>query len=80
MKFCKRVEHMYGEEIITPNMHMHGHLKELILDYGPMQEFWLYSFERYNGILGKQPTNNKAIEPQLMQRFLRDDMAHSLSR
>ena len=72
IQFCKRVERIYGNDAISPNMHMHGHLKEAILDYGPMQEFWLFSFERYNGILGKQPTNNKEIESQLMSRFLND--------
>ena len=77
MQFCKRVERIYGEEAITPNMHMHGHLKEVILDYGPMQEFWLFSYERYNGILGHQPINNKHIEPQLMRQFLRDDTPYS---
>ena len=77
MHFCKRVERMYGEDVVTPNMHMHGHLKEVLLDYGPMEEFWLFSFERYNGVLGRQPTNYRAVEPQLMSRFLKDNMATS---
>ena len=38
-----------------------------------MDHHKLFSYERYNGNLGKQPTNNKAIEPQLMQRFLNDN-------
>ena len=59
MQFCKRVERLHGKEAVSPNMHMHGHLKEVVLDYGPVQEFWLFSFERYNGILSKQPTNNR---------------------
>ena len=50
-----------------------------MLDYGPVQEFWLFSFERYNGILGKQPTNNRVIESQLIERFLRDNVAYSFS-
>ena len=69
MRFCNKVEILYGKEVITPNMHLHGHIKEMLLDYGPSQELWLFSFERYNGFLGKQPTNNRAIEPQLMRRF-----------
>lgn len=44
-------------------------------DYGPVQEF---CFKQYNGILGNQPSNNKSIEPQLMQRFLNDSMTKSL--
>lgn len=77
LHFCKRVERLYGESVITPNMHLHCHLKQVIKDYGPIQEVWLFSFERYNGILGKQPNNNRAIEPQLMNRFLRDNIASS---
>ena len=79
MQFCRRVERMYGSDIISPNMHMHGHLKESVLDFGPVQEFWLFSFERYNGILGKQPNNNKDIESQLMSRFLRDSLKSTIS-
>ena len=45
-------------------------IKEVVLDYGPIHEYWCYSFERFNGILGKQPTNNRAIEPQ---QFLLDN-------
>lgn len=76
LRFCTKVEHLYGTEAITPNMHMHGHLKGL-LDYGPVYSFWLFGFERYNGILGNQPNNNRVIEPQLMQRFIRDNSAFS---
>lgn len=77
LSFCKRVQHIYGKKAITPNMHMHGHLKEILFDYGPVQEFWCFSFERFNGILGNQPNNNRTIEPQLFQRFLRDRFANS---
>lgn len=79
MQFCKRMERIYGESVITPNMHLHGHLKEVILDYGPVQEFWCFSFERYNGILGRQPTNNHMIEPQLMRQFLLDNFSSSFN-
>lgn len=57
LNFCKRVERLYGHSVVTPNMHMHLHLKETLSDYGPVQEFWLFAFERYNGILGDQPTH-----------------------
>ena len=70
IRFCKRVQNLYGESAITPNMHLHAHMKECLLDYGPVYEFWLFSFECFNGILGNQPNNNRLIKPQLMQRFL----------
>lgn len=62
LQFCRRVERMYGKDFITPNIHLHAHLKECILDYGPLHSFWLFSFERYNGILGKIATNNRSVE------------------
>ena len=34
LKFCKTVESMYGTDVVTPNMHLHGHLKDVLLDYG----------------------------------------------
>ena len=76
VQFCRRVQHLYGNSSITPNMHM---LRDIILDYGPVQEFWCFSFERFNGILGKQPNNNRSIEPQLMNRFMRDNLSLSIT-
>ena len=63
---------LHGKDIITPNMHMSCHIKECILDYGPINNFWLFSFERFNGVLGKLPNNNRSIEVQMMRRFLSD--------
>lgn len=79
LHFCKRTERLYGKSAITPNMHMHGHLREIFMDYGPVYSFWCFSYERYNGILGNQPSNNKDIESQLMRRFLMDNLAFSLT-
>ena len=56
------------------NMHMHCHLADCIRDYGPLHAFWVFSFERFNGLLGDQPTNNRSIEQQLMKRFKRDNL------
>ena len=74
LQFGKRVKHLYGEKVITPNMHMACHIADCIMDYGPSHSFWLFAFERYNGLLGNQPNNNRAIEPQLLNRFLKDNL------
>ena len=50
-------------------MHLHYHLKDCILDFGPVYSFWLFSFERLNGVLGSYRTNCKDISLQLMRRF-----------
>ena len=79
LQFCTCVQDLFGEMCITPNMHMHGHLKEVLEDFGPVYAIWCFSFERYNGILGSQPNNNRSIEPQLMGRFMRDNFAYSFN-
>ena len=53
-------------------MHLHTHLLDCILDYGPVYSFWLFSFECFNGILGSYHTNQRAIEIQVMRKFLLD--------
>ena len=70
LTFCKKFEQLYGPEHCTPNLHLHLHLKDCILDYGPSHAFWCFSFERYNGLLGSFHTNNKSIEQQIMRKFV----------
>ena len=67
-QFCLSCENLYGEDRVAPSMHLHCHLKECIFDFGPIYSFWLFSFERYNGILGSLHNNNKDIECQILQR------------
>ena len=67
--FCKLSSILYGKTFCTINMHLHCHLRDIILDYGPVHSFWLFSFERYNGILGDLPNNHRAITLQLMRKF-----------
>ncbi len=69
MEFCKVFEQLNGKQYYTMNLHLHGHLKDCILDYGPVYPFWLFSFERLNGILGSYHTNCSKISLQLMRKF-----------
>ena len=51
---------MYGQMQVTPNVHLHSHLINCVLDYGPVHNFWPFSFERFNGILGDfKPKSNR---------------------
>ena len=50
------------------NMHLHLHLKNCLLDYGPVYAFWCFSYERFNGILGAYHVNNHVITIQLMRK------------
>lgn len=45
-------------------------MKECLLDFGPATAFWLFAFERMNGILGSFHTSNKAVEVQLFRKFI----------
>lgn len=72
LHFLKEYEKVNGVLSITPNMHLHLHLhlKECVENYGSIYGFWLFSFERYNGILGSYHTNNKTVEIQIMRKFM----------
>ena len=70
MEFCKVFEVCYGKEYCTPNMHLHTHMKECILDFGPISAFWAYPFERFNGILESFSKNWVKPEEQITTKFL----------
>lgn len=70
LDFCLNFEQLYGAESCTINIHLHGHLKKYVEDFGPAYAFWLFSFERMNGILGSYHTNCHDISLQLMRRFV----------
>ena len=78
LQFCRNFEALCGADACTPNMHLHLHLKESLLDYGPVYAFWLFTFERLNGTLGSYSTNNKNIEIQIMHKFLNHQKAKDL--
>ena len=40
LKFCRHFEACYGKDYCTPNMHFHGHIKDCILDFGPIFALW----------------------------------------
>ena len=69
IRFCTCFQQLYGAEQCTPNMHLHCHIKECLIDYGPGCSFWLFACERVNGFLGSLPTNHHSIEIQLMRKL-----------
>ena len=73
-KFCISFENLY----VTINMHLHGHLVSCVRQYGPLYNFWLFNFERYNGILGNISNNKYNIKIQLMTHFDRDNQMMNL--
>ena len=69
IEFCMKFEQLYKREHLVFNMHLSCHIKECILDYGPIHAFWCFGFERFNGILGSYPNNNKDIAVTMMKRI-----------
>lgn len=69
LNFCKGFQQLYGKDKVTPNMHLHTHLIDCILDYGLVYSFWHFSFKRYDGMIGDYGTNQRAVEIQLMRKF-----------
>ena len=78
LHFVKEYEKINGELAVTPNMHLHLHLKECVQNYGSIYGFWLFSFESYNGVLGSYHTNNKTVEIQIMRKFMTSGILGSL--
>ena len=70
VKFGERFEQLYGRKSVTPNMHVHCHLKDCVIDCGAVHAFWCCSFERFNGILGSMQVNGRSFEVQLMRKLL----------
>ena len=68
-EFCITFECLYGKEWLTPNMHFAAHITECIRDHGPVYAFWLYAFERLNGLLGSYSTSHHDVTIQLMRKF-----------
>ena len=55
-----------------------AHVVGMTREYGPVYSFWLFSFERYNGILGAIHTNNHSIEVQMMRKFIASQQLWSM--
>ena len=70
INFCQTFQLLYGASACTPNLHLNCHLKECIIDYGPASAFWVFAYERLNGMLGSIPNNHRAVEIQMMRKFL----------
>ena len=56
------------------------HIKDGMLDYGPIYSFWMFNFERHNGMLGSLPTNKKNIKPQIIGRFCSENLTLNLDK
>ena len=61
-----------GQEYVTPNMHLHGHLIERLFDYGPTIHF---GYSALNDLM----VYSRLIEVQIFRRFLRDNICYEIT-
>ena len=54
-------------------MHLPCHLSDCIQDYRTLHALWLFSFKRYNGILGNQPTKYLLYRDAAYESFIKDN-------
>ncbi|KAG2191149.1 hypothetical protein INT47_012155 [Mucor saturninus] len=72
-QFCQSCETLYPATILTCNMHLHLHLRDTVRDFGPVYGYWLFGFERFNGLLKNINTNRRdGFEMTYMRNFLED--------
>ena len=50
--------------------YLHCHIKECVLDFGPISSFWVFPFERFNGIMQSFLNNWVSPELQMMKKFI----------
>ena len=70
LQYCTCFEEVFGKDNCNPNLHMHCHIKDCLLDYGPASSFWLFGFEYLNSVLGNVHTNHQSVELLLFRKFV----------
>lgn len=66
----------FGHDL-RPNHHACLHLKEFLDLFGPVQGWWAFPFERYNGIIAQLKTNNKACQSLASYIYVRLELIYA---
>lgn len=69
LKFNTEFKTLYPDKTLTINNHLHGHLKKTIEDFSVPHAYWLFGFERFNGVFGKYKNNNHNVELTFMKTY-----------
>jgi hypothetical protein len=69
VKYCDLYETVYGGKELKPNHHLCRHLGGFMRDYGPTCAFWLFAFERYNGIMTNYNTRASVVETSMFRQY-----------
>ena len=77
---CNEFANLYGKEHCTPNMHMACHIRDSMIDYGPLAAFWAFCFEHYNGTLENKKLSWCGPEKQMFTKFLDLQYIHTMGQ
>jgi hypothetical protein len=69
LEYQKMYMKVYGADSLTPNNHKSTHLGDCMLDYGCVHGFWLFAFERYNGLAKATNWRNGNLLEVSMRQF-----------
>ncbi|MBW0570639.1 hypothetical protein O181_110354 [Austropuccinia psidii MF-1] len=58
-KFCLSNQHLFPKKKSKPNHHFSDHILQVFQRWGPPQASATWCYERFIGVSGKIPTNNK---------------------
>ena len=67
--YCNLYAKVYGGGALKPNHHYSRHLSGFMRDYGPTCAFWLFAFERYNGIMTSFNTRASVVETSMFRQY-----------
>lgn len=60
IQFFVQFRDMFGGEQLSLNLHMLLHVHDSVERFGPMCHYWLYAYERLNGVLSNFVTSNRS--------------------
>ncbi|KAN0074682.1 hypothetical protein V8E55_011731 [Tylopilus felleus] len=69
--YTKSTAAIFGEKVLVVNNHASLHTPECLRAFGPVQGWWAFPFERFNGIIQRLNTNDKLgqMEGTFMKTF-----------
>jgi hypothetical protein len=67
--YCTLYAEVYGGAALKPNHHFCRHLAGFMRDYGPTCAFWLFAFERYNGIMTSYNARASHLEVSMFRQY-----------
>ncbi|KAG1727964.1 uncharacterized protein EDB91DRAFT_1239467 [Suillus paluster] len=68
---AKQAEKLYGSSVSKPNHHYATHVADCTHNFGSLNNFWMFLFERLNKVLKSFKTNNHA-DGELETTFFRE--------